>query len=178
LCEWIVSDGCWSLLYQVVPLDDAPAVRSEVWRQVEQFRDLMGNDPTHLDSHQHAHHEELVREVVLDVAEKLTIPVRALRGGVVYRGDFYGQDPGGRPAPERLTVEFLIELIGGLPEGTTELACHPAVVQDVRSMYAAEREQEVQVLCDRRVRAALGAADVELVSQRDVRSRCAELHDG
>src|SRR6266508_4579544 len=53
LCEWIYRDETWSPLYEVVPMDDTAAISEEVSRQLITFRELIGQEPTHLDSHQH-----------------------------------------------------------------------------------------------------------------------------
>src|SRR5688572_7525725 len=45
----------WKMLYQVVPYEDAEAVRGELKSQLETFRKLVRAEPTHLDSHQHVH---------------------------------------------------------------------------------------------------------------------------
>src|SRR5688572_29103796 len=63
LGEWRLAAGEWVPIYQVVPLVDADAVRTEIARQLEAFRHLMGHDPSHLDSHQHVHRREPVRSV-------------------------------------------------------------------------------------------------------------------
>lgn len=54
-----------------------------------------------------------------------------------------------------------------LPPGLTELSCHPGYVTDLETMYRHERAAEVQVLCDPRIRAGLGAMGIELCSFRD-----------
>src|SRR5436309_3540787 len=55
LGEWIYCDGEWRKLYDVIQEDDAVAVATEVEQQVRAFRQLMGRNPTHIDSHQHSH---------------------------------------------------------------------------------------------------------------------------
>jgi hopanoid biosynthesis associated protein HpnK len=63
-------------------------------------------------------------------------------------------------------------IIGSLPDGTTELMCHPGVA-DVALGRAAtrltrQRERELEALLDPAVRASLGSA-VALISYRDLR---------
>ena len=58
-------------------------------------------------------------------------------------------------------------LLGRLPAGTTELMCHPAVVDDElrgSSSYAEPRAQELAVLTDTEARQTLQALGVSLVS--------------
>jgi predicted glycoside hydrolase/deacetylase ChbG (UPF0249 family) len=124
----------------------------------------VGRDPTHLDSHQHVHQKEPVRSVVVELAGELGVPVRHFSSGIHYCGDFYGQSPKGDPVPAAITVESLLTIISELPHGVTELGCHPGEADDLESSYLAEREREVEVLCDPRVRAAFADGEIELRS--------------
>src|SRR4051794_690524 len=65
--EWTCRDGAWELLYRVIDVSDATTVAAEVARQLETFRALVGRNPTHLDSHQHAHRQEPTRAIVAGV---------------------------------------------------------------------------------------------------------------
>src|SRR4051794_12483191 len=58
--EWALREGEWTQLYARADLSDAAAVRHELRRQLALFRELLGRDPTHIDSHQHAHRNEPV----------------------------------------------------------------------------------------------------------------------
>jgi chitin disaccharide deacetylase len=162
LGEWIYRNGNWSRLYQVVDEADACAVAAEVSRQMEAFRDLVGRAPTHIDSHQHVHRKEPVRSVVLAAARALNIPVREL--SVRYCGLFYGHDEFGVPHPEWVSADHLIGVLRGLEPGLTEIACHPAAVDDLDTLYRGERLVELATLCDPRVRAAIGELGIELLS--------------
>ena len=51
--------------------------------------------------------------------------------GVRYCGDFYGQTEQGKPWPAAISVEALLGMIGAVPPGVTEIACHPASANDV-----------------------------------------------
>ena len=155
--------------YQVVDPDDAPAVHAELRRQLGRFRTLMGTDPTHLDSHQHAHQQGPLAEAVDALGKELGVPVRGRTPRVRYRGDFYGQSGNGEPLHDFITVQALLGVLATLDDGVTELACHPAFDADVDSAYAAERPMELHALCDPRVRLALASQDVRLVSFAAVR---------
>ncbi len=164
LCEWVYRDGSWAPLYEVVPTADRAAVADEVTRQLAAFRDLVGRDPTHLDSHQHVHRDEPVCSVMVEAARKLRVPLRDESPEVRYCGDFYGQTAEGAPLPGALSVEGLIDILAALPPGVTELGCHPGDGDDLESMYRGERAEEVKVLCDPRVRAAIVAMGIQLCS--------------
>ena len=152
LGEWACRGGTWHKLYEVVSLDDGDAVRAELWRQLDCFRELLGRDPTHLDSHQHVHREAPVREIAAEITAALDVPLRHFtlhhcNPGVRYCGDFYGQTRDGQSRPEAILPERLIELIRDLPDGVTELACHPGLDEFLPTMYCHERRREVEALC-------------------------------
>jgi chitin disaccharide deacetylase len=165
--EWVYEDGRWRVAYERCSSQEPREVEAECHAQVEAFRDLLGRDPTHLDSHQHVHMGEPVASVVVALAAELGVPLRD--HGVRYEGGFYGQTGKGMPWPEGIAVERLVKLIGLLPSGWTEIGCHPGLGVDAESSYGLEREQEVRALCDPRVRAAVERAGVALRSFADVR---------
>jgi predicted glycoside hydrolase/deacetylase ChbG (UPF0249 family) len=168
LGEWTFQGGEWAALYVVVALDDPAAVRDEILRQLETFRRLMGCHPTHIDSHQHVHRHEPARAVVAEVGDRLGVPIRESSEKVTYAGGFYGQSGTGGVLDGAVTVEHLVGILRTLPEGTTELGCHPGLRHDAPGMYIAERVREVHVLCDPRVREAIQAERIDLISFRDL----------
>jgi predicted glycoside hydrolase/deacetylase ChbG (UPF0249 family) len=164
LGEWEYRDGEWRERYVVVAAEDPRAVEAEIGRQLERFEALLGRAPTHLDSHQHVHRDEPVGSALEKAGAQLGVPVRGATPSIAYSGAFYGQDRRGAPLPEPITVAGLLATIDALPPGTTELACHPAAATDHDSAYGRERLQELETLCDPRVRAAIGEAGIELRS--------------
>lgn len=170
LCEWNQTGGEWQPLYEVVPPDDEAKVREEILRQFEVFEQLMGQTPTHVDSHQHVHREGAAHRVAKEMASRLGVPLRQFHPRIRYDGGFYGQGRNAQSCPEWISVDALIRLIETLPDGITEFGCHPGLGRDVDSMYRDERELEVATLCDPRVREALDANGVVLVSFRDALS--------
>jgi predicted glycoside hydrolase/deacetylase ChbG (UPF0249 family) len=164
LGEWKFENGEWVALYERAPLSDAEAVEKEVDTQLEIFQEIMGRAPTHIDAHQHAHRNEPLLTITKKRAAALGVPLRKFTPGFRYCGDFYGQDDEGKPYPERVTSEFLIALIGSFEDGVTELCVHPAARVDFEGTYGAERVAELSALCDPRVRVAVEAAEVDLVS--------------
>ena len=156
LGEWFEdAQGEWHARYTVVDTNDKAAVVAELGRQVARFRELVGRDPTHMDSHQHVHRTEPVRSAMGVLAKELRIPLRH-HGRVRYCGAFYGAGAVGTAA--------LVSIIEGLPEGATELACHPAAAVHPRWDYAHERRTELATLCHPSVRDAIERADVRLCS--------------
>jgi predicted glycoside hydrolase/deacetylase ChbG (UPF0249 family) len=169
LGEWEYREGEWRDVYRVLAAETAEAVAEEIEHQLEQFESLVGRPPTHLDSHQHVHRDQPVRHALRRAGKRLGVPVRELTPGIAYSGVFFGQDGKGTPVPEAITVDALIETVRALPAGVTELACHPAAEVDHPSTYGGERIQEVEALCDPRVRAAIEDCGVALGSFADVR---------
>lgn len=168
LGEWAYRDGEWKAVYEVVPTEDADAVREEMASQLAEFRRLVGRDPTHVDAHQHVHRSEPVQSVALDLAAGLGVSLRDHSPDVRYVGDFYGQTGKGLPLPGAITVQAMLNILAELPSGITELGCHPGEGAPPDSTYGSERKRELEVLCDPRVIAAVAAQGIELRSFRDV----------
>jgi predicted glycoside hydrolase/deacetylase ChbG (UPF0249 family) len=163
LGEWVYRQGQWMSVYEVVPRDDSVAVTEEVHRQLTTFRNLIGREPSHIDSHQHVHRADPLCSVLMRIASTINVPLR-LYSDVHYCGDFYGQMPDGTSLLDHISIEALKNLLTDLVPGSTELACHPAKVVDFNSMYTTERLQELTVLCDPEIRHFLTENEIELSS--------------
>ena len=166
--EWEFSDGGWKAVYERAALDDAPALAREVDAQIAMFKRLVGTLPTHIDSHQHAHRNDPLKSILVDKCRGLGIPLRHFTEGVRYLGDFYGQDDKGTSYAERVSPQFLVTLLSKIADGATELCCHPAAEVDFKGMYAAERLNELDALCDPEVKVELRERGIELSSFRQV----------
>jgi predicted glycoside hydrolase/deacetylase ChbG (UPF0249 family) len=164
LGEWTCDQGTWRARYHVVAVDDPGAVKDEIERQLLQFRELMGRDPTHLDSHQHQHRREPAASILGAVARDLGAPLRERDARVQDTGVFYGQTADGQPWPEAITTRALIHVLATLPLGLTALRCHPGYAEDLETMYRHERAREVAVLCDPHVRQAIERMQIRLAS--------------
>lgn len=164
LGEWVLRNGEWELLYKVVDTGDAGDVEKEIQKQVVEFRRLVGRHPSHLDSHQHVHRTDPVRSILLKLARELGVPLRECDPRVRYCGDFYGQGAEGEPLPELLTVANLKKILASLPNGVTELGCHPGYGEDLESPYRRERAAEIRALCARETRAAVNELGFQLCS--------------
>jgi chitin disaccharide deacetylase len=145
-------------------------VLDEARAQLARFRQIMKRDPTHFDSHHHSHREvPAVLEALVVLARETGLPVRAaspavserLRRDSIATTDRFVEEF----FDETVTVEVLLRIVEEV-EGTTELMCHPAVVdEELRSTssYAEPRARELAVLTDRRVREAIDRAGVRLI---------------
>jgi predicted glycoside hydrolase/deacetylase ChbG (UPF0249 family) len=151
---------------------DPGEVLAEARAQLQRFRQIMGRDPTHMDSHHHSHREnDAVLEALVTLAWETGLPVRSASPAVLERlrregirttdyfvEEFYDQGA---------TLEDVIRILGDLKAGTTELMCHPAVVDEElkgTSGYAEPRTRELEVLTHREVRQTIQAAGIHLVT--------------
>ena len=164
LAEWAFKEESWQPVYQVVALDDPSAVAGELEKQLRRFNELVGREPTHLDSHQHVHESEPVLSLCLEAARQRKIVLRNVGGCVRYCGDFYGQSNKGYPYPEGVSVPALLKIIRSMREGITELGCHPAQTADMQGMYREERVVECVTLCHPDVRKAIESEQISLCS--------------
>jgi predicted glycoside hydrolase/deacetylase ChbG (UPF0249 family) len=149
-------------LYQIVDPEDESLVRQEVAWQLEEFQRLVGRLPTHLDSHQHAHLNQPVRSVTQAIAQALGICLRQINPVVRYCGDFYGQYGEGIGIPEQISVAALRQILATLPQGITEMACHPGFLEGLQSSYGQERRLELEALCDPLIRQQLTDLEIQL----------------
>ncbi len=154
---------------------DPAEVLAEASAQLGRFRELMRREPTHLDSHHHAHRQPAAFAAIVALARQTGRPVRlvepalgdSLRREGIATTDYFDESFFGETA----TLDTLTRVLGGLPPGTTELMCHPARVdEELRraSSYALPRERELAVLASEGARAAARAAGVELISFADL----------
>jgi chitin disaccharide deacetylase len=151
-------------------LDDPAHAASEFARQLERFRELMGAEPTHVDSHHHVH----VRRMAMfrPLVEPLGVPLRG-DGQVRYLGAFFAHPDPGVVDHDRIREPFLLRLLGEIGPGAafTELGCHPGrVTAELSSSYAGEREIEVRTLTDPSLPAKIEALGLTLASYSDWRA--------
>jgi chitin disaccharide deacetylase len=136
-------------------LDDVPPERcdDELRRQLARFEELVGARPTHVDSHHHTHRSPALSGVFAAFAAREGLPARDL--AVRHEPRFYGAPAVG--------VEPLLSVLDSLPDGDSELGCHPGYAEGLRSRYVEERETELATLTDPRVRARVDALGIELI---------------
>ncbi len=147
----------------------AAEVRAELDAQIAVFRMLARKDPSHLDSHHHAALHPAIAPVFAAVAAARRLParapdaasLRALRQAGVRTPDRF---EGGFHA-DGVRVDALARILEELPDGVTELMCHPAVVDDALregSRYADLRDTEREILCDPAIRQIVRARRIRL----------------
>ena len=166
LRSWRVQRRPWSPVATAEKLK--VSVAKELRNQLEEFQRLLGRNPSHIDTHHHRHRIEPLRSIFSELARELEIPLRHVTPAIRFCGDFYGHDGRGQPRPEAILPDALVELLGRLPSGVTELGCHPGYTDGLDAWYRDERVQEIRSLCDARVRAAVERLGIRLISFADI----------
>jgi chitin disaccharide deacetylase len=139
--------------------------------QLGRFEELLGRPPSHLDSHHHAHRLPLVLEAVIRLAREAGLPVRiaspemrdTLLGAGIRTSDAFVESF----YAEGATLQGLLDALDALPEGTSELMCHPALVdEELRSgsSYAVDRERELVALTHEDARRRVEELGIRLIS--------------
>ena len=169
LGESIYHAGEWVALYARVDRQDARAVEAEIRAQLALCRELLRRDPTHLDSHQHVHTEEPAQSILDGIARELGVPLRHRSSRLRHDGQFYGQTRTGDPLTAGITPAHLVEMLRHLPAGVTEVGCHPGFADELVTMYHAERQIELETLCNPGVRRAMHDEGIELIGFADLR---------
>ncbi len=152
-------------------LDPDPAeVLAEARAQLARFQRILGRLPTHFDSHHHSHRTAAVLDALVTLGKETGRPVRnaspemagRLRREGIKTTDRFVEDFFGDTA----TLEGLLGILRRLEPGSTELMCHPAVVDDelrAGSGYAEPRARELEVLTREEARRAVREGGIELV---------------
>src|SRR5262245_31660156 len=69
---------CWGEDEREFDLSDEHAIREEFARQLDEFRALLGREPTHVDTHRHAHRkwDAALMPLFTELVEPLGVPLR------------------------------------------------------------------------------------------------------
>lgn len=152
---------------------DPSDVEIELTAQLGQFRDLLGREPTHIDSHKYVHSADRIAPVVGAVAARFGLPVRAtsetdrtvLRelGAATpdhFEGRFHGLDGDG------VSLEILLAALESVGPGITEMMCHPGIVDEylLDSSYRDDRKRELDILCSVIARQVTEAREIRLAT--------------
>ena len=187
----IVDENGYHLKYDPfianIPNLNIEEVKTEWRAQIEAFIKATGRKPTHLDSHHHSSYfSAKLFGAMLELAEELgcairfpfTKVARELEETSKHVADLLGKFNPRRP--DTFIVDFydagathaeLLHILDQLPEGTTEIMCHPGYVDDAfatESVYNFQRERELKILIDPAIKQALTARDIELITFADI----------
>ena len=171
----------------------------ELRRQIE-ITLKAGMRPTHLDTHKHTHLIPQVRRAVLRVSQEYGIPWvrkpadfardfsapwrtqavahamhlaqpgfdRELAAANAHRTDHFT----GFQLTGRMTAATLAATLRTLPEGVTELMCHPGFLsselQNANTRLKQSRQEEQMALCSAATRTLLSKQDIQLTNYRDL----------
>jgi len=183
----------------LMPAINLEQVQMEWENQIQKFIQLTGKAPDHLDSHHHTSYlSPDLFDMMLELAERmhcsirrptaeggnslpldLPIEMRAQAGS--YLADLINLHPVSMPDwfhssffDQNATLDHLMDILGSLPEGISELMCHPGFRDpelEKSSSYAKQRDGERQILEDVVVRNLLSDLGVEMIRFGDMRSR-------
>ena len=178
----------YAALVEQLPQIDPDEVKTEWRAQIDAFVKASGRNPTHLDSHHHSSYfsPELFRGM-LELAKEYECAIRFPFTGDISKEleetnkrvpelirefdprrpdhfvvDFYD---------ERATYEELINILTHLPDGTTEIMCHPGYTDDAfakESVYNDQRDRELNILTDPSIKEAIQAQGIELITFADL----------
>jgi predicted glycoside hydrolase/deacetylase ChbG (UPF0249 family) len=171
-------------------------VQLEWDKQIQKFVHLTGKAPDHLDSHHHASYftAELFK-LMLEFADTHQCCIRRpmVEGGQTLPMDLPSELGSqavdfitaliSRYSPrmpdsfctsffdQNATLEHLMEILGGVQEGTTELMCHPGFNDpelEKDSSYNKQRDREREILEDILLRTHLSDLEIELINFGDL----------
>lgn len=150
---------------------------TEYRAQLARARDLIGRDPTHLDSHHWLHDEPAFEWAIAALARETGTAVRPhddaqrdrLRAAGIPTVDHYRRD---FQHAGHVGVDTLERILADIGDGITELGCHPGEPDAElarTSTYAHLRVDELATLTDPRVRASAARNGVTLSDYAAVR---------
>jgi predicted glycoside hydrolase/deacetylase ChbG (UPF0249 family) len=176
------------LLLERLSTLDIDEVKMEWRAQIGRFVQAAGRKPTHLDSHHHSsyytpdlframlefarEYECAIRYPFTDVWQELEETSKqapdlmrefAPRRPDIFIADFYDEDA---------SLEYLLNIVDNLEDGTSELMCHPGHVDQAfaekESIYNFQRQRELKILVDPSIKEAILSNGIELISFADL----------
>jgi hypothetical protein len=153
------------------PIDRTEAL-IEYRAQFARARELVGREPTHMDTHHWVHDHPALSWAVCELAHETGAAARThtprqrdeYRAKGVRTSDHFTREFQHRG---HIDVTDLVALLSRLEDGVTELMCHPGELDPelvATSAYARERPIELATLTDRRVREALERERITLTT--------------
>jgi predicted glycoside hydrolase/deacetylase ChbG (UPF0249 family) len=192
--DLVQADGTFHRPPELMPrlaTIDMLQVEQELRAQVARFIEQAGRSPDHLDSHHNSTYmSPSIASLMLQLATELSVPVRNSFPTLEY----IQEDPSAGLTPhavgeiaarvaasgvlmpdhfvyhfydERATLGDLLNVLVDVPEGVTELMCHPAVVDEAiraASVYAERRSDELAALTHPSVHELIAAQGLQLIS--------------
>lgn len=171
-------------LWDNVPNLNMDEVKAEWHLQIERFIKAAGRKPTHLDSHHHSSYwSPALFRGMLELAKEYGCPIRFpfnekgmseldnTRESVpALMKEFDPRHPDRFVSTfydNSATIDEFLRIINEMPEGSTEIMCHPGHVDEAfakESTYNFQRERELQILTDPTIKHAIQANSIELIT--------------
>ena len=151
---------------QTSKLPKASELVLEYQSQINLFKKVFGRNPTHLDTHHQLHDAAFFFHALVEVAKKNRLPIRRsrltrARSSFPHTDFFFGNL---RPR-EHWTPEPLETLLQHLPEGVSEIMCHPGKNDPqlrAASSFTTDREVEWKIFRDKKWRRLLQEHQIKL----------------
>lgn len=135
--------------------------KKEFLKQVEIFKKLTRTMPDHIDGHHHVHKMPRIYPFIRKWCKENSIPYR---GQINFIDSFFGM-----PSVEAITVTGLVNILNNLPDGTSELMCHPGILSaDLKSSYSEQRELELKTLTSQKVVQEVKNLRIKLINWKDL----------
>lgn len=135
--------------------------KKEFLYQIETFKRLTGLSPDHIDGHHHVHKMPRIYPFIRRWCKENSIPYR---GQINFIDSFFGM-----PSTEAISVTSLINILNNLPDGTSELMCHPGILStDLKSSYSEQRELELKTLTSKNVVKEVKNLRIKLINWKDL----------
>ena len=170
--------------FEQVPNLNIDEVQAEWRAQIETFIRAANRKPTHLDSHHHSSYfSPGLFRAMLELARQYDCAIRfpftgkisnELEATYPHVSDLIREFNPVHPDhfvvnfyDEGATLEELLNIVNHLPDGTSEIMCHPGLVDGAfanESVYNFQRERELQILTHPAVREAIDLNGIELIT--------------
>jgi len=170
-------------LIEHIPQLNIDEVKKEWRAQIEAFIQASGRKPKHLDSHHHSSYfSPALFHGMLELAKEYGCAIRFPFTDVPPElEETSKQVPAliekfNPPRPDVFFVNFydatatkedLLKIIAKVPDGTSEIMCHPGYVDDAfakESAYNFQRARELRILTDPAIKQAIEANGIQLIS--------------
>ncbi|MBI4387478.1 MAG: ChbG/HpnK family deacetylase [Candidatus Omnitrophica bacterium] len=135
--------------------------------QLLRFETIFKRMPDHLNTHHHLHVLPNVFEIVRKIAEKYKIPVRrvpviGMHPKIQTTNYFFGN-----LSPDKhWTRESLASILKNLPDGTSEIMCHPGMIDSElvrKSSFVAGRRKEFHLFSNSSLKCLLDQERIKLI---------------
>ncbi len=137
------------------------------WRaQIRLFKKMMGRLPTHLDTHHHLHAQSLYLKIIRRLSAEFRLPFRRPFPVSIQSRDVTDSFFGDLNVQRYWKKPALMRCLKRLPEGTSEMMCHPGYVDAALrriSSLTTGRGQERRLFAQPSLRKWLAREGIQLV---------------